>query len=226
MKVKYLSILIGIFCAGLAHGETIFVDANNPKYKQCQKELTKQKIEITTSAEPYVIDHTKTIAELSERLHADTQRGKGSEYSASGTNLKTFRTEVAIGGESMTLPNKEICAKVSLKAKMIIKNPIISIAKEYPQGSCMYARTLEHEEMHYKDNLKAMEETKVALASYFEKNYADKILVADEKPNNGPLAQALVEYSSDTYLKIANQKADLIDGGTHRHDRSVDACGK
>jgi hypothetical protein len=221
MKLKIAPILFFSLIAGVAKAETTFVNSNDPKYKVCQKELGNQKVEITTLADPVVIDQTKTIAELSSRLHSD---GGRKDYSSDGINTKRFRYEVKVTGASLLLPNKQLCAKLGMAAKLEIKSPVIYIAKEYPVGSCMYQRTLEHEQMHYKDNIKSMEQTKAALAAHFEQNYGSKILVADEKPNNGPVATGLKDFAGETYSRLSEEKAKVVDTGTHTHEKSLAAC--
>jgi hypothetical protein len=131
----------------MAAGLLTLAAAEGPK---CVAKTAPQ-FNITATGMEYVVDHTKSIPEL-------TALSRGA-YSPYAKGVKTFTeglmrgrittgTEFSWGIETYYDQQKSTCLYVEKIDVKIHIDPTVYIAKEYKKGGCMYDAVMEHEMKH------------------------------------------------------------------------------
>lgn len=149
------------------------MDVEKRFLNSCEKLIPKNKINITLNAN-YHIEKGKSLADIT---------ALGKTHGSVAIGLTTMKNSINFKSNyrNHQLSSNLWCGLVNLDIDVNTNDFVIYVASEYKEGSCEYNKILEHELMHAKFYIEALNEAKFEIEKKMNEKYLSKILFIRDK---------------------------------------------
>lgn len=187
----------------------------------CIRNMRNPEVIITTSYGDIKYDHTKNRRSIT-RLHKYQHKNVLSGKMLNGLSVFNYVTNVSIKLRKQTLLSGVNCVyptmvKLNFGAG---ENPVIYIAREYEEGSCMYNLVLRHEQTHQQINQAVLEYYLPILKQRFLEVVRNNALASKNSDINLTLAQNELK---DKYIAAITPILDEIKAETAAEQAKLDS---
>lgn len=149
------------------------LDVEKRFLSSCERLIPKNKINVLLNAN-YYIEKGKSLADIT---------ALGKTHGSVAIGLTTIKNSINFKSNyrNHQLSSNLWCGLVNLDIDVNANDFVIYVASEYKEGSCEYNKILEHELMHAKFYIEALNEAKFEIEKKMNEKYIGKILFIRDK---------------------------------------------
>ena len=200
----HLGILALAACSSFAQGA-----APDSRFQaHCEKKLARTNIKIEVRPAKVAIDHTKSIAELTQMANRMQDFTVGLTQSTMGTSARWKNNSIVDNRRDMA------CMRPDITIILSIKPHTVYVAREFAAGSCAYQEILAHEQAHVRVNEQYLASTGKWLSENLKKHFGNQIYYGQYDLLSSQLSQAIEQgWIADAQAvyqenKIAHERID------------------
>ena len=149
-----------------------FAQAQSPSWKAtCESRLPATAIEVKTAPAPVRFTHHRRIAEL-----MSVQKLPHKGFRTLGLTEMRLGTSIDYRSPSLTHPNEPLaCARPHITVTLSLDPHVVSVASEFPEGSCAHRHISEHEMRHVKVNQHTLDDTAARMRQGLLSSFENKV---------------------------------------------------
>lgn len=173
-----------------------------PFEQQCELRLPNTRVEVTALPGKLTYDFSRSMAGLTNS--AARQRTLGQVVL--GLTESKVETNMAWGNNLLLDPEgKGSCMRPTLRLTLNIPQ-VVSVAREFPRGSCAYNDIMRHELLHVQANQAHAEATALYLQKELTQFFGNKVFYGDEAELLAQLREAITQ----SWLPLVKTKMDEV----------------
>ena len=149
-----------------------FAQAQSPSWKAtCESRLPATAIEVKTAPAPVRFTNHRRVAELTS-----VQKLPHKGFHTLGLTEMRLGTSIDYRSPSLTHPNEPLaCARPHITVTLSLDPHVVSVASEFPEGSCAHRHISEHEMRHVKVNQHTLDDTAARMRQGLLSSFENKV---------------------------------------------------
>lgn len=144
--------------------------------EQCESRLKPTEIRVSSEPSKITYDFTRSVQELTQES-GSAKRGQ----STLGLTKVSFQTSLRYSGNYLVdQPTRKACMRPVVSVKLTVSPQTVFVAREFPQGTCMFNEVAQHELRHVQANQDAVEGAADALQAEMARHYGNRIFMGPQ----------------------------------------------